>query len=148
MHNLVHPEIMILVSVFSLLWFILGILVADVMPRRQVKRQKGKRPSNKRRQQTGQQESGRNGGGSDSPEIYVGNLSYNISEKEITDAFETYGNVKSVRLIENKFNGKSKGFAFVEMQDASQAKAAIRAMNGKELMGRVIVANAAKSRRR
>ena len=63
-------------------------------------------------------------------------------------AFETYGKVASARLIKNKFNGKSRGYGFVEMPDRGQAMAAIRALNGNEIKGRRIVVNEAKSEAR
>ncbi|OGV57690.1 MAG: hypothetical protein A2283_02890 [Lentisphaerae bacterium RIFOXYA12_FULL_48_11] len=63
-------------------------------------------------------------------------------------AFENYGKVASARIIKNKFNGKSRGYGFVEMPDRAQAMAAIRALNGNEIKGRRIVVNEAKSEAR
>ncbi len=68
--------------------------------------------------------------------IYVGNLSYQSTEDEIKSFFETAGAVSSVSIIKDKFTGKSKGFAFVEMIDDSTAQKAISELNGKELGGR------------
>jgi RNA recognition motif-containing protein len=79
-------------------------------------------------------------------ELYVGNLSYNIRTKELRSIFEKYGEVKSARIISNKFNGKSKGFGFVEMADKAGAKAAINAMSGTEIKGRKLVVNEARER--
>ena len=62
--------------------------------------------------------------------------------------FDKYGKVSSARIIKNKFNGKSKGFGFVEMPDASEAEAAVQALNGKDVQGRKLVVNEAKSRSR
>ncbi|MBN1558545.1 MAG: RNA-binding protein [Lentisphaerae bacterium] len=78
-------------------------------------------------------------------EIYVGNLPYSIKERELERAFGRYGRVDSVRIIKNKFNGKSKGFGFVEMSDHGEASEAVRALNGKDFGGRRIVVNEAKS---
>jgi RNA recognition motif-containing protein len=87
-------------------------------------------------------------GGKEVIEIYVGNLSYEMSEKELLKCFEPYGKVLSARLIENKFNGKSKGYGFIEMINRPEAEAAVKALNGKEIKGRKMVANEAKTRAR
>ncbi len=79
-------------------------------------------------------------------ELYVGNLSYNIRTKELRSIFEEYGEVKSARIISNKFNGKSKGFGFVEMANKAGANAAIKAMSGNEVKGRKLVVNEARER--
>ncbi len=79
-------------------------------------------------------------------ELYVGNLSYNIRTKELREIFEEFGDVKSARIISNKFNGKSKGFGFVEMSNKAGAKAAISAMSGTEMKGRKLVVNEARER--
>ncbi len=79
-------------------------------------------------------------------ELYVGNLSYNIRTKELRSIFEEYGEVKSARIISNKFNGKSKGFGFVEMANKAGANAAISAMSGTEIKGRKLVVNEARER--
>ena len=84
-------------------------------------------------------------GGDGEIELYVGNLSYDVDDKDLLTAFESYGKVVSGRIIQNRFNGKSKGYGFVEMADRDQALAAIRALNGKEIKGRRIVVNEAKS---
>ena len=79
-------------------------------------------------------------------ELYVGNLSYNIRTKELRSIFEEYGEVKSARIISNKFNGKSKGFGFVEMANKAGANAAIKAMSGTDVKGRKLVVNEARER--
>ncbi len=79
-------------------------------------------------------------------ELYVGNLSYNIRARELRKMFEEFGEVKSARVISNKFNGRSKGFGFVEMANKSGAKAAIKAMSGAEVKGRKLVVNEARER--
>ena len=80
-----------------------------------------------------------------SVEIYVGNLSYDMTEDQLREAFAAYGKVNSARLITNKFNGKSKGFGFVQMPDRAEADKAIEALNEKEIMGRQMKCNVAKN---
>ncbi len=76
--------------------------------------------------------------------IYVGNLSYKLNEDDLKQAFEEYGEITSVKIIKDKYSGRSKGFAFVEMADDGDAKAAIDKLNGTELDGRKIVVNEAR----
>ncbi len=78
--------------------------------------------------------------------IYVGNLSYSISEDDLRDAFSAFGEVSSVSIIMDKFSGQSKGFAFVEMPNSSEAEAAIEGLNERELQGRNLRVNQAKPR--
>lgn len=78
--------------------------------------------------------------------IYVGNLSYNVTEKELRQAFESFGTVTSASLIKDKHSGRSKGFGFVEMPDQAQAQAAIHNLNGKDLRGRSMTVNEARPR--
>ncbi|MFC1498075.1 RNA recognition motif domain-containing protein [Verrucomicrobiota bacterium] len=78
--------------------------------------------------------------------LYVGNLSFDTMENEINDLFAQVGNVASCSLITDKFTGKSRGFAFVEMSSEDEAKKAIDEMNGKELDGRALTVNEAKPR--
>jgi RNA recognition motif-containing protein len=74
--------------------------------------------------------------------IYVGNLPYTISEDELKQAFEAFGEVSAAKIVVDKMNNdKSKGFGFVEMPDEEQANNAIEALNGSELKGRNIVVN-------
>lgn len=80
-----------------------------------------------------------------SVEIYVGNLSYEMTEDQLRQAFEAYGKVNSARLITNRFNGKSKGFGFVQMPNREEADKAVAALNDKELLGRRIRCNEAKN---
>jgi hypothetical protein len=92
---------------------------------------------------------GRAGGGNGScVEIYVGNLSYDMTEAQLRQAFEKYGAVKSARIIENRYNKKSKGFGFVEMPVRSEAEAAVKALHDKEVMGRKMRVNEAKNKTR
>ena len=76
--------------------------------------------------------------------LYVGNLVFDVTESDIREAFEAFGQVTEVRLIMDKFSGKSKGFGFVEMPTKEEAEKAIEEMNGKEFMGRALSVNVAK----
>jgi RNA recognition motif-containing protein len=78
--------------------------------------------------------------------IYLGNLPYNINEDELMELFEEYGTVSSVKVITDKFSGKSKGFGFVEMADDAEAKKAIEELNGTEVKGRNISVNQAREK--
>ena len=80
-----------------------------------------------------------------SVEIYVGNLSYEMSEEQVRQAFAEYGTVGSVRLITNRYNGKSKGFGFVQMPNRAEAEKAVAALNDREFMGRRMKCNEAKN---
>ena len=76
--------------------------------------------------------------------VYVGNLSYDLSEDDLKTAFEEYGEVSSAKIIFDRYSGRSKGFGFVEMSSDDEAKAAIEALSGKELGGRTMVVNEAR----
>jgi RNA recognition motif-containing protein len=78
--------------------------------------------------------------------IYVGNLAYSVSEAELREVFAEFGEVSSVNVITDKFTGQSKGFAFVEMPNNSEADKAIKALNESELKGRNIKVNQARPR--
>ncbi len=80
-----------------------------------------------------------------STEIYVGSLSYEMTEDELKAVFAKYGIVVSVRIITNKFTGKSKGFGFVRMRERSDAERACSALDGQEVKGRKLKANIAKN---
>ena len=81
----------------------------------------------------------------DGVEMYVGNLAYSVSRRDIEVAFGELGQVVDVRIIRNKMNGKSKGYGFVEMADEKSAKAAVRNLNGKDIKGRPVVVKEASS---
>lgn len=83
-----------------------------------------------------------------SKKLYVGNLSFSSTEGEIRAAFESHGGVDSVNVITDRDTGRSRGFAFVEMEDASAAEAAVRALDGSDLGGRTLKVNEAKDRER
>ncbi|MFC1991620.1 RNA recognition motif domain-containing protein [Chloroflexota bacterium] len=78
--------------------------------------------------------------------IYVGNLSFDITEDEITAEFGTYGKVESVAIPSDKLSGRPRGFAFVEMASKPEAEAAIAGLNGKTLKERTIVVNESRPR--
>jgi RNA recognition motif-containing protein len=71
--------------------------------------------------------------------IYVGNISYNLTEDDIRNIFEVEGQVESVKLVRDRNTGKSKGYAFVEMPDKRQAMGAIEELHGKTYKGRTLV---------
>jgi RNA recognition motif-containing protein len=78
--------------------------------------------------------------------IYVGNLLYETSESQLREAFEQYGEVEEVSMIQDRETGRPKGFAFVEMPTAGEAQAAIDNLNGKDLIGRSLTVNEARPR--
>ncbi len=78
--------------------------------------------------------------------IYVGNMSYEVSEEDLRLAFEEYGQVESVNIIKDKYSGESKGFGFVEMPSKAEGQSAIDGLNGKEFKGRTLNVNEARPR--
>lgn len=78
--------------------------------------------------------------------IYVGNLSRDVTEEDLRQAFEAFGQVASVSIITDKFSGESRGFGFVEMPVQAEAQSAIADLNGKELKGRALTVNEARPR--
>jgi len=78
--------------------------------------------------------------------LYVGNLSYNIRDDDLQQAFAQYGSVSSAKVMMDRDTGRSKGFGFVEMGSDPEAQAAINGMNGQALDGRAIVVNEARPR--
>ena len=78
--------------------------------------------------------------------IYVGNLSYDVSEEELQQEFMAYGEVASASILTDRISGRPKGFGFVEMASKSEAEAAIEGLNGKTLKERTIVVNEARPR--
>ena len=75
--------------------------------------------------------------------IYVGNLSYEVTEDDLRQAFAAFGPVESVAIIKDRSTGQSKGFGFVEMPSKEEGQAAITGMNGKEIKGRTLNVNEA-----
>ena len=78
--------------------------------------------------------------------LYVGNLSFETTENDLQDLFEQHGTVNEVHLMMDRMTGKSRGFAFVTMNDDAQANAAMSALNGRELNGRTLTVNEARPR--
>ncbi len=78
--------------------------------------------------------------------IYVGNLSYDVTEDELRQEFATYGEVTSVTLPSDKYSGRPKGFGFVEMPKQAEAEAAIAGLNGKVMKERTLVVSEARPR--
>ncbi len=77
-------------------------------------------------------------------DIYVGNLKYEVKEQDLQEMFSEYGEVAKAKIVKDRETDRSKGFGFVTMDDAEEAKAAITALNGKDLLGRAITVNAAR----
>jgi cold-inducible RNA-binding protein len=78
--------------------------------------------------------------------LYIGNLPYQVTEDQLREAFESFGQVESVAIIKDKYSGQSKGFGFVEMPANAEGQAAIESLNGKDFNGRAIKVNEAKPR--
>ena len=79
--------------------------------------------------------------------LYVGNLSYDMSEENLRSEFAEYGEVQSAKIITDKFTGRSRGFGFVEMNSDDEGKKAMEELNGKDVDGRELVVNEARPRR-
>lgn len=78
--------------------------------------------------------------------IYVGNLSYDLTEEELRQAFEAFGQVESTKIIMDTYTGRSRGFGFVEMPSQDEGKAAIEKLNGSNLKGRTLKVSEARPR--
>jgi len=78
--------------------------------------------------------------------IYVGNLSRDVTEEDLRQAFEAFGQVATITIIKDKFSGESRGFGFVEMPAKEEAQSAIAGLNGKDLKGRNLNVNEARPR--
>jgi cold-inducible RNA-binding protein len=78
--------------------------------------------------------------------LYVGNLSFETTENDLQDLFAQHGKVSEVSLMMDRMTGKSRGFAFVTMNDGTEANAAMTALNGKEVAGRTLNVNEARAR--
>ena len=78
--------------------------------------------------------------------IYAGNISYEVTEGDLKQAFEVFGQVETVKIIKDRWSGKSRGFGFVEMPEKDEAHSAITGLNGKDLKGRNLKINEARSR--
>lgn len=78
-------------------------------------------------------------------EIYVGNLSYDLTEDQLRKEFEAYGKVNSARIITNRYTNRSKGFGFIHMPDRAEADAAVKGLSDKDILGRKLKCNVAKN---
>ena len=78
--------------------------------------------------------------------IYVGNLSFDVTDDDLRQAFAAFGQVETANVIKDKFSGESKGFGFVEMPSKEEAAAAMAGMNGKDLKGKALNVNEARPR--
>ncbi len=78
--------------------------------------------------------------------IYVGNLSWSMTDEDLSALFSQYGNVSSAKILKDKMNGRSKGFGFVEMEDDEAAKTAIANLNENEIQGRKLIVNESQPR--
>lgn len=131
---------MITIAWFALAWFIVGVIVGYLLPvpsLRQLLQMKRAKKASRR------STSSRTG-----TELYVGNLAYSVSGKDLEKEFGKCGDVANVRIIRNKSNGKSRGYGFVVMADSRGADEAVARMNGADIKGRSIVVNEAKSKPR
>lgn len=127
-------NVLIVASALSLCWFAVGVLAGMRLQERRA---------------NGPSSSEGSGSANEAPtELYVGNLSYDLRGRDLSKVFQQYGRVVSARIIKNRSNGKSKGFGFVEMARHKDADAAVKALDGKEVQGRKLVVNEAKSRAR
>lgn len=81
-----------------------------------------------------------------SKKLYVGNLSYTVTDAALSQLFQAHGEVSSAQIIMDRDTGRSKGFGFVEMKNDSEAQAAITALNGQDLGGRALTVNEARPR--
>jgi RNA recognition motif-containing protein len=78
--------------------------------------------------------------------IYIGNLSYEVTQEDLKQAFEGFGQVESVNIIKDRYTGESRGFGFVEMSAKGEAQSAIEGLNGKELKGQMLKVSEARPR--
>jgi RNA recognition motif-containing protein len=78
--------------------------------------------------------------------IYVGNISRDVNDEDLMQAFSAFGRVESATVLKDRYTSESRGFGFVEMPDGAEARAAINGMNGKDLKGRTLNVNEARPR--
>lgn len=78
--------------------------------------------------------------------IYVGNISHDVTDDDLRQAFETFGKVESATILKDKFTSEHRGFGFVEMPSKEEANSAINGLNGKDLKGRALKVNEARPR--
>lgn len=143
------------VAWFALAWFVVGVVAGHglrVVAPKQAKTSRRRGGSDKKRkkrpEKSPKKPTRESGDSADGVEIYVGNLPYGVSKRDVRGAFSEFGDVVDVRIIRSKNSGKSRGYGFVVMRDSSGADKAIKAMSGKNFKGRELVVNEAKSRAR
>ncbi len=134
-----HMSLTTFVAVVSLAWFLIGLLLG-------MRLRGGRRGSGSSGSSSGF--SGAGGGRVNSAEIYVGGLADNTTEADIRKAFERFGQVKDVRVVNSRADGTNKVFAFITMGGVDQAQAAVDGMNGRDLDGSKVIVSEARSRRR
>ena len=128
-----------------------GYLIGFLVGRRKAAKGTPKKPQQPQQKKQPQQrreprpESSRPPIPAGSVELYVGNLSYDMTEDQLRQTFEAFGKVDSVRVVTNRYNNKSKGFAFVVMPNRAEAEKAIAEMNDKDVMGRPMRVNEAQN---
>jgi len=127
---------------------VVGYVAGFLVGRRKAAAKRGPQPQQKRQGQPRRDprpETSRPPIPAGSVELYVGNLSYDMTEDQLRQTFEAFGKVDSVRLVTNRHNNKSKGFAFVVMPNRPEAEKAIAEMSEKEVMGRPMRVNEAQN---
>lgn len=131
-------------AVAAAVGFVCGAVFSAVVCKLRCKG-KGSKCGNARQGQPSAQQLPRGGAFPAAPkgsiEIYVGNLSYEMTDAELRKEFEAYGKVDDARIITNRFNGRSKGFGFVHMSNRAEVDAAVAALSNKEIRGRKIKVN-------
>lgn len=123
-----HPYLYVAIAIVAVI--IIGIILYIIFKPKQKKQNKKNSPIKETK--------------SGVVEIYVGNLSYTMTDDSLRKEFERFGVVKSARVISHRVNGKSKGYGFVEMTHRKEAGYAIKALNNTELMGRRVRVNEAR----
>lgn len=146
LQSLLSAKVLILLGAVSLVTFALGVWVGSMLGGES---EEGAGGSGRNDRDDDRDEDRRKGPRTGKEvELYVGNLPYDTSEKDLEKTFGEFGAVASIRIISNRVSGKSKGFGFIEMADQRGATAAVEAMDGHEMKGRKLVVNEAKSRTR
>ncbi|MEI6971695.1 MAG: hypothetical protein WCL44_09280 [bacterium] len=142
--NMICGTNIYIIALVSLLWFLLGVLLGNRMPRRQgfVRQSHG-------RQGGADRNEGRDGKRQPSQyELYVGNLPYEMDDDGLKKMIDPCGSVLSARIITNRISGASKGYGFVKMAGAEDVKTAIESLNNKEIEGRRVSVSEARTRPR
>lgn len=135
-----------MIAWFALAWFVVGILCGYLVPAVVLRALAGRRATAGGGSGGGAAQNGARKG--EGVEIYVGNLAYSVSKRDLEKKFGEFGVVNDVRIIRNQLTGKSRGYGFIQMADRKGAQKAVAAINGQDIKGRAIVANEAKSRAR